>query len=308
MATSYVGRFAPSPSGPLHFGSLVCALASFLHARQHSGKWLVRIEDIDTPRIDSAMTPVILNSLQVHGLEWDGEVLLQSERLDYYQGVLKQLSNKRLCYACACSRKQIRARSDYYDGHCRELNLPETKRAIRFKQLSPDCQFTDLCLGEQCIQHKLAFEDAVLRRADGIFAYHLVVVADDIAQKVSHIIRGNDLLLLTPVHQSLYNALNADKPIYGHIPLIAQAPGQKLSKQHHSPPINDLTPLSNLKMALCYLGIRQKMLANLTTIQGVLDWAIQNWQLSKVSKQTEMLISTSNGLYSMPSVNNKQLS
>ncbi|MDT0595462.1 tRNA glutamyl-Q(34) synthetase GluQRS [Glaciecola petra] len=307
MAHSYIGRFAPSPSGPLHFGSLLCAFASFLHARQHNGKWLVRIEDIDTPRIDSAMSKVILDSLHAHGLDWDEKVTYQSDRLDYYQSVLDKLSLQHDIYACACSRKQIKARSQFYDQHCRHLQLTFLDRAIRFKHDQTNNQFDDFILGSQNIEDGIANEDFVVKRADGIFAYHLVVVADDIEQQVSHILRGNDLLSMTPVHLSLFQAMQAHIPEYGHMPVVVQAPKQKLSKQHHSPAIDDSRALENIKLALCYLGIPIHKQANLTTVHSMVGWAIKNWHLEMLPKQTELLISITNGVYSMsdePILNN----
>lgn len=300
MANSYIGRFAPSPSGPLHFGSLLCALVSFLHARQHSGQWLVRIEDIDTPRIDSSMSKVILDSLNAHGLASDKPVVKQSDRLDYYQTVLNTLSEQHHTYACACSRKQIKARGQFYDQHCRHLQLDPLDRAIRFKHLETNNRFDDFILGPQKVEYGIANEDFVLKRADGIFAYHLVVVADDIEQQVTHILRGRDLLSMTPVHLSLFKAMQAKAPEYGHMPIIVQAPHQKLSKQHYSPAIDNALALENIKLALCYLGIPKHEQANLTNVDSMLGWAIENWRLEMMPKHTEMLISITNGVYSIP--------
>lgn len=294
----YIGRFAPSPSGPLHFGSLVCALASFLHARIHQGKWLVRIEDIDTPRINPNISPVILNSLSAHGLRWDDEVLYQSQRHRQYEQVLSQLQQNKRLYACACSRKQIKARSGFYDQHCRELGHAFTDRAIRFKQMASFAKFNDLFWGEQKITHPIAHEDPVLKRADGIYAYHLAVVTDDIAQNVTHIVRGLDLLDTTPVHLSLYDALGATAPDYLHIPVIAQKPNQKLSKQHHSPAIDDSKALDNLILALQYLGMVKQKMPDFPSIESCLEWAITHWSPNLLVKQSEILISVSNDVYS----------
>lgn len=294
----YVGRFAPSPSGPLHFGSLVCALASFLHAKQHSGKWLVRIEDVDTPRVDASMSRPILSSLRTHGLVWDGDVVYQSNRNSHYEACLAALTKAELLYGCACSRKQIRARSDTYDGYCRELALPFKNVAIRFKHNTDNSKFTDLFWGQRHITQNIAREDPVLKRADGIYAYHLAVVADDIEQKVTHIVRGNDLLDTTPVHLSLFRALKAPPPKYLHIPVVVQKPNQKLSKQHCSPAIDNNCPMDNVKLALQYLGISQKKLPFSPNIERLLDWALANWSFKLLPKQSELLISVTNDVYS----------
>jgi len=296
----YFGRFAPSPSGPLHFGSLVCALASYLHAKQHRGKWLVRIEDVDTPRTDPLMAKSILNTLQAHGLTWDYHVIYQSQRKLAYETYLAKLTNAKLLYGCTCSRKQIRARSDAYDGHCRSLGLSFKNTAIRFKHNTNNSHFTDLFWGECTIRHHIATEDPVLKRADGIYAYHLAVVADDIEQKITHIVRGGDLLDTTPLHLSLFQALDAPAPSYLHIPVVVQKPHEKLSKQHFSPGVDNSQPLVNLSLALQYLGIHPEKLPKPTNIAQLLDWAITHWSIKSLPKQSELLISVANGVYSLP--------
>lgn len=297
-ASLYVGRFAPSPSGPLHFGSLVCALASFLHAKQHHGKWLVRIEDVDTPRIEAGMVDSILTSLIAHGLIWDDKVTFQSKRSSHYQEYLDKLQKAQLLYGCACTRQQIRARSKTYDGYCRKLGLSYENRAIRFVHTNDNSKFIDLRSGPCFIEHEIAKEDPVLKRADGIYAYHLAVVADDIEQKVTHIVRGIDLLETTPVHLSLYQAFNESIPEYLHIPVLAQKPNEKLSKQNHAPAINNEDAIGNIKLALQYLGISDQIIPKNFNIEQILDWAIANWSYKLLSKQSELLISVTNGVYS----------
>lgn len=294
----YVGRFAPSPSGPLHFGSLFCALISFLDARSNQGKWLIRIEDIDTPRVNPEYTDVILNSLRAHCLDWDSDLVLQSERHALYSQYLNKLNRYDLIYGCNCSRKQIRARGQFYDGHCREKQLPFEHNALRFKQQTYHNKFFDKFLGDVNITNLIANEDPVLQRADLIYAYHLAVVVDDIEQGVTDIVRGNDLLDTTPIHLALYNALGAKSPVYGHIPVLAQKPNQKLSKQHHSPGINDANPLDNLKLALKIIGYDEKLVYQFTNITKLLYWAIDNWTLIEVPRKSEILMSTINGVYS----------
>lgn len=314
--SNYVGRFAPSPSGPLHFGSLVCALASYLHAKQNNGRWLVRIEDIDTPRVDPLFTDVILNSLAAHQLNWDDTPVLQSNCISRYQHNLNVLSKHHRIYACECSRRQIRARGQIYDGLCRDRGLPFDKHALRFKLIEPNPSVHDLLWQQQDVEHPIYREDPVLKRADGIFAYHLAVVSDDIAQGVTHIVRGYDLFDTTPIHMSLYHALSANIPTYLHIPVVAQAPKQKLSKQHHSPNIDDTKALNNLKMALEYLGITSNTNLNMSdakinaklhaemskidTISELLGWAIEYWQIKLLSKQYELPITVADDTYKIP--------
>ncbi len=294
----YIGRFAPSPSGPLHFGSLFCALASYLDAKKNAGQWLVRIEDIDTPRIDPSMSKVILDSLRAHGLEWDDEVIYQSQRHDLYEQYLNLLNRKALLYGCSCSRKQIKQRSGFYDGHCRTRKLPFDKHALRFKHVENNTYFTDKHLGNVTISHPIATEDSVLKRADGIYAYHLVVIADDIEQGITHIVRGNDLVETTPIHLSLFDAFDSTRPQYCHMPVLSQKPNEKLSKQHHSPAIDDKLAADNIKLALFLMGFKKQDIPTHNRIDQLIFWAIENWSLNIVPLKREILISTANGVYS----------
>lgn len=338
--SQYIGRFAPSPSGPLHFGSLVCALASYLHAKQHQGKWLVRIEDIDTPRVDANMNDVILTSLQAHHLVWDDEVVYQSQRHRLYQKTLQQLNAHNMLYGCACSRRQIKARNAVYDGHCRHANLPLASESndysTRFINQNNTACFYDLHLQHQHITSAIASEDPVLQRKDGVYAYHLAVVADDIEQHVSHIVRGIDLLDTTPIHLALYKALQHTPPQYMHIPVVVQKPSEKLSKQHHSPAVDNASALPNLKLALRYLGIgfagslnnkthknhnvlvkteatvtikndlqQLQSMLKIDNINDLLIWAIEHWTSNLLPKQTETLICVANGVYSWPNTHNE---
>lgn len=298
IPSAYVGRFAPSPTGPLHFGSLFCALGSYLHAKQNNGKWLVRIEDIDTPRVDESTIKTILDCLQAHGLQWDDDVVFQSQRHALYDSYLDSLNKQELLYACACTRSQIRSRGLSYDGHCRLLGLPFSANAIRFIQTNDNTHFHDGMWGMTHINHAMATEDPVLKRADGIFSYHLSVVVDDIEQGVNHIVRGNDLLDTTPVHLSLYQALHKPSPRYMHLPIIVQKAHEKLSKQHYSPAVDNGNAINNIKLALIYLGLPETHLPKTGSIEQLLYWAINNWHPKLVVKQTELLISVTNDVYS----------
>jgi glutamyl-Q tRNA(Asp) synthetase len=241
---------------------------------------------------------LILDTLQAHGLLWDQEVLFQSQRQHIYTAYLNKLQHSKYLYACTCSRRQVRARSGSYDGHCRNANLPFVANSTRFKHTTNNSRFVDLFWGNKHVTHSIATEDPVLKRADGIFCYHLAVVVDDIEQKVTHIVRGYDLLDTTPVHLSLYQALSEHAPEYMHIPMVVQKPHEKLSKQHFSPAIDNTKALENLKLALVYLGVDGKKITDILTIEQILSWAIDNWHPELMPKQSELLISVVNGVYS----------
>lgn len=316
--TIYVGRFAPSPTGPLHFGSLVCALASYLHAKQHQGKWLVRIEDVDTTRANSNMVSIILESLKAHGLVWDEPVSFQSQRFKLYERYLKVLKQQNKLYGCICTRKEIKQRGKVYDSHCLNKQLALNGNAIRFKHtqscIHPKQRNTiqDLFWGKQLLSHPMCNEDPVLKRADGIYAYHIAVVVDDIEQGVNHIIRGVDLLDTTPVHLALYRELKHTIPRYMHIPLIAHEHGQKLSKQNLALAIDNSRAYQNLTLALQCLGIDENAIPSGTNtntsenIENLLQWAVEHWSYKMMPNQREVLISTTNGVYSKLDNKNKK--
>ncbi|MBW7876464.1 MAG: tRNA glutamyl-Q(34) synthetase GluQRS [Candidatus Cloacimonetes bacterium] len=260
---SYRGRFAPSPTGSLHQGSLVAALGSFLHARKAGGEWLLRIEDIDPPREVLGAKDEIIFALEAYGLTWDRDILYQSTRVQEYEKLLIHISN----YTCACSRQKIKMQGH----HIRESCTPG--KAIRFLNQVPVYDFTDLFLGPIKIAEDLAQEDFLLKRSDGYFAYQLAVVLDDLAQGMTHIIRGEDLLLATGWQLSLINSLCESAPLYGHLPLVLDKRGVKLSKQNHAKPVNYTDPLlirQNLISALSRLGYHPPDLSH----NELLNWAI----------------------------------
>ena len=254
----YIGRFAPSPSGPLHMGSLVCALASFLDARAHNGQWLVRIEDIDPPREVEGASDAILRCLQIHGLKYDQPPLFQSGQSVLYYTKLNELNQQGLSYHCQCTRKILRAGGPRYNGLCRTKQL--NAGAIRlntqaFQELGHNhlLTFTDRFCGDQhCDLTEKG--DFIIHRKDGLFAYQLAVVVDDIAQKITHVVRGEDLLSSTPYQLALFKSLAAEPPQYGHIPIVLNQDGHKLSKQRGDPGLNETTPYSNLLQALGHMG------------------------------------------------------
>lgn len=254
----YVGRFAPSPTGRLHMGSLVAAVASFLDARCHGGTWLVRIEDLDPPREVPGATSDILRTLEGHGLTWDGPVMHQSNRDHVYAKVLEDMLKKDLAYGCICTRKQLAAADGLttYPGTCR-TGLPEgtPPRSIRFKMpAGEDIVWKDRFAGMQAISRS-QIGDVILRRADGYWAYHLAVVVDDMSQGVTDIVRGADLLDSSAVHLAIQLALAATLPRYGHVPVLRNADGQKLSKQTMAEPIEISHASTSLKKSLQHLGL-----------------------------------------------------
>lgn len=289
----YLGRFAPSPSGPLHFGSLVAALGSYLEARSRGGKWLLRMEDVDAPRTVPGAAEAILHSLEVHGLEWDGEVLWQSRRLEAYAAALAQLRQTGLAYPCGCSRREIAAPGNgrsidgapRYAGTCRNGLAPGRQpRAWRLRLPDRQVDFEDGLLGR--LGHNLERDvgDMVLLRADGQYAYQLAVVVDDAFQGITHVVRGADLLDSTPRQIWLQQCLGVPTPAYVHLPLASNDRGEKLSKQTRAPALDPKRPGAALWQALAFLG--QEPPAELR--QGppgpLLEWGRQYWDLGKVPR------------------------
>ncbi|AZY50695.1 tRNA glutamyl-Q(34) synthetase GluQRS [Bordetella avium] len=263
---SYIGRFAPSPSGPLHAGSLVAALASWLDARAHGGRWLLRIEDVDRPRAVPGADAVIMQQLRDLGLFWDSEVLWQSRRDAVYQAALDRLSAAGLIYGCACTRREIAdsalrgpASADGerpYAGTCRN-GLPPGRpaRAWRLRVPAGIVTFNDRWLGPQSQDVAQTVGDFVLRRADGLWAYQLAVVADDAAQGVTDVVRGADLLTSTARQHVLGRLLDLSLPRVMHVPLVSDpATGLKLSKQNHAPALDTRDPVGTLSQAWLSLG------------------------------------------------------
>ena len=289
----YRGRFAPSPSGPLHFGSLVTALASFIHAKQHLGTWLVRIEDIDPPREQQGAASLILKTLEAYGLHWDETVLYQSQQSEKYNHLLNQLAQTQLTYHCICTRANIKALGGIYQGFCKDKQQPSTQAAIRLVNNLAIHQYHDLIQGDVKCDLALAKEDFILKRKDNLFAYQLAVVHDDIEQKISHIIRGCDLLEPTARQLTLFKTLNQAAPIFGHVPLVVSDEGFKLSKQNKAAAIDINHPQPSLLNALTFLG--QKPPAELmnASVEEIITWAVSQFDFNKVPKQSEIVLKTS---------------
>lgn len=276
------GRFAPSPTGPLHFGSLVAALASWLDARAAGGRWLVRIEDLDRPRAQPGADLDILRALARLGLEWDGEVIYQSRRSLLYEAALKRLEPH--TYWCACTRSEISDSSlglasdgaRIYPGTCRHGLAPgKARRALRLRVCAQSTiVFEDRVQGmrKQTLDREVG--DFVLRRIDGQFAYQLAVVVDDRAQGVTHVVRGADLLDSTPRQIYLQHLLGYPTPSYLHVPVVLNASGEKLSKQTGAAPIDLGCPKGEIAKALVFLRQPQT---------GDLGEAVRNWDPSRIT-------------------------
>ncbi len=285
---TYVGRFAPSPTGELHFGSLLAALASYLDARAHQGRWLLRIEDIDPPREQPGAKQRFPGILEQYGLHWDGEISWQSRRLAFYQDALDQLLAQNLAYPCECSRKQIQQRSDkpLYDRYCRYYPPAATMRcAVRVDahSLAADSHFADRIQGTQRLP-SAALDDFVVLRKDGLFAYQLAVVVDDYLQGITHVVRGSDLLEETHKQRSLQRLLRYPSLHYAHIPVAANGEGQKLSKQTFARPLTATRPVSQLLAALTFLGQQPDPALADARCDELLRWAVEHWRIEAVPR------------------------
>lgn len=279
---TYIGRFAPSPSGPLHFGSLIAAIGSYLRARAQQGSWLVRIEDIDPPREQPGAAAQILRTLERFSLHWDGEVIYQSQRHERYQAILDELYQQGKTYHCCCTRAQIQAAGGFYPGTCRDKQYPPLNAAVRLRVDAPCLSFQDQLLGLIAVEQQLASEDFILKRRDGLFAYNLAVVIDDADCGVTEVVRGADLLEPTVRQITLYQQLGWSVPSWLHLPLALQQNGLKLSKQNHAPAIDELPVVETLCQALLFLGqTLPEDIADMTA-ESLLRWAVEHWQLSSI--------------------------
>ncbi|GAB6043012.1 tRNA glutamyl-Q(34) synthetase GluQRS [Endothiovibrio diazotrophicus] len=289
-ATPYRGRFAPTPSGPLHFGSLVAALGSWMQARAAGGEWLVRMEDLDPPREMAGAADAILRSLEAHGLAWDGPVVYQSGRGEFYSTVFEELDRLGLLYGCACTRKEINegmprgAYGPVYSGRCRHGVPPGREpRALRVRVEGAELGFADPLQGwfSQHLEREVG--DFVVRRADGLTAYQLAVVVDDAEQGVSEVVRGSDLLDSTPRQLYLQRVLGLPRPGYLHLPVATNRDGQKWSKQSHAPPLDDGAPTAALIAAWRFLGQPPfEADPREATPEAFLAWGAARWQCGRI--------------------------
>ncbi len=286
-----IGRFAPTPSGPLHQGSLVTAVASYCDARSQQGKWLVRMEDLDTPRVVKGSADNILFTLEAFGFEWDDEVLYQSQRFQIYQEIVQQWIDDRLIYACSCSRKSLmNEKLRYgpsgiiYPGYCRDKRLDINKNfSLRLSlQQAGELSFNDIHYGIFNLNLRDQIGDIVIKRADGIYAYHLAVVVDDAFQRVDQIVRGADLLEVTTLHLHLNRLLNYRNASYLHLPLIKTIHGKKLSKQTGARGIDPAKAGDHLIAALRFLG--QPVTDDIIneSPENILGYAVDVWDASLI--------------------------
>lgn len=297
QASQYRGRFAPSPTGPLHQGSLVAAIASYLEAKTNNGQWLVRMEDVDELRNVKGAADCILYSLDAYGFEWQGQVLYQSKRKSAYADALQTLKNQQLVYPCTCSRKSLRARANQgdikqgklgylYPGDCSNRSfskLDERDYSIRITCPDKIISCNDQ-LGHHCSQNlKSELGDFIVRRRDGLFAYQLAVVVDDAFQNISHIVRGCDLLDSTPRQLYLQQCLNYSMPHYAHLPLILCENGDKLSKQTGAKGIGSKANIPLFVDCLKFLGQQPPTSLANECLDTVWQWAIEHWAANKIS-------------------------
>ena len=291
LSKPYIGRFAPSPTGPLHIGSLVAAMASYLDARAQQGKWLLRIEDLDPPREVPGSADSIITSLEQLGFEWDADITYQSHRHAYYEDAVEALIGDRTAYACKCSRKEIAeqlpADASYlrYPGHCRHTSLaPVGKLAIRAVTEDAIINFNDRLTGKYSQNLDTEIGDFVIRRKDGFYAYQLAVVIDDADQQVTHVVRGMDLLDSTPRQIHLQQLLGLATPSYAHTPLVLDETGNKFSKSsHHGRPLS--IDLESLLQAWHFLQQTQTNRNDFDTIPDFWQWAIEKWDINRLVKQ-----------------------
>ena len=271
-AGSYCGRFAPSPTGPLHFGSLLAALASYLDARAHGGRWLLRVEDIDPPREQPGASRAIIDSLRAHGLDWDGPVCHQHTRGDAYDAALDALERKGLLRRCYCPRRVL-GPDGACGGRCGGEGEGPAALRVRVDAAWPTA-FEDRFQGP--VAATALPEDFVVRRRDGLYAYQLAVVVDDYAQGITDVVRGADLLSVTPRQRYLQACLGYPSPRYAHCPVLLGGDGRKLSKQNHAPPLEDGNAVANLRRALELLA-QPPAPAAAATPPALLAHAVRHW-------------------------------
>lgn len=316
----YRGRFAPSPTGPLHFGSLVAAVASYLEARVRGGAWLVRMEDVDAPREQPGAAAAILRTLEACGMSWDGDVLYQSQRGAAYRAALDRLQAQGLTYPCCCTRREIAdsllsfapmrgahdaplvrasgrgARGEgardgalIYPGTCRKGLAPgKAARAIRVRVDEERIEFEDAVQGRVFQDLAADAGDFVLRRADGLYAYQLAVVVDDAEQAITDVVRGADLLDSTPRQIHLQRLLGLRAPRYLHLPAAVNAAGEKLSKQTRAAPVDERDPVPVLAQVLAFLGQAPPEQLRRAGLEEFWDWALSNWSAERIPRRRSL--------------------
>lgn len=298
MSQTYCGRFAPSPTGPLHFGSLLAALGSYCQARHQQGRWLVRIDDLDRQRTLAGAGDTILRSLEKYGLTWDGGVLYQSRRDSAYQDALSRLQGQGIVYACSCSRREIAgvaqagSAGPIYPGTCRSRqHHGEKPTALRVNTHNFGIEYEDALQGPQGCDLEREVGDFVLQRADGQFAYHLAVVVDDAEQQITEVVRGADLLSCTGPQIFLQQRLHYPTPGYLHLPVVLNRQRQKLSKQNLAPPIPLDNPVPALLAALSLLEQHHDPHLRYGSAEEICAWAASHWNPQAIPQRLELVYS-----------------
>lgn len=293
----YRGRFAPSPTGLLHFGSLVTAVGSYLQAKSQQGEWLLRIDDIDPPREQKGAAENILTTLEAFGFEWDGQVIYQSRNQLHYREAISQLCKQELAYPCSCSRAQImklnlsNENKHIYPGSCRNGVVSAcSEPSIRLRTNPQQIEFIDMIQGKQSINLEKSQGDFILQRRDGYFSYHLASGIDDAEQGITEVVRGSDLLDCTPSQLHVQNSLHLDNPKYCHLPIVVNNTGQKLSKQSHAKPIKPENAIPLLYQSLAFLGQVPPSELLEASINETWQWAISHWQLKCVPAQNRQIV------------------
>lgn len=283
---NYRGRFAPSPTGPVHYGTLVAAVGSYLQAKKNNGEWLMRMEDVDSQRkVDGADTD-ILHTLENFGFEWDGEIIYQTKQTEHYQQALEKLIARSMAFPCLCSRKQLaETDSKIYPGTCRHHSLPEKRQhAIRVLSRDINIEFNDAVLGKRSQNIKRQCGDFIIKRRDGLFAYQLAVVIDDAMQNISEVVRGADLLDSTPRQIYLQQLLNYSTPKYCHLPLAVDGSGDKISKSENATRVDIKNKEKLLISTLIFLGQKPPDDLVKSHINDIWLWAIKHWKIRNIPR------------------------
>jgi len=288
--SNYIGRFAPSPTGPVHLGTLIAAVGSYLQAKKNDGKWLIRMEDVDTTRTVRGSDSEIFHTLEAFGFEWNGEILYQSKQTEHYEYALEQLKSLSLVFPCSCSRKQLaNSNSQIYPGTCRSRQLPETgEHALRILAQDITIEFNDIVMGKQSQNMEQQCGDFVIKRRDGLFAYQLAVVVDDALQNITEIVRGSDLLDSTPRQIYLQQLLAYPTPDYCHLPLAVDSDGNKISKSEGATKVD----IKNREKLMCdvldFLGQAPPADLSASNINDIWSWAEEHWDVTHVPSKTHI--------------------
>ena len=291
----YKDRFAPSPTGPVHFGTLVAAVGSYLQAKTNNGEWLIRIEDVDITRKVEGADVDILHTLEAFGFEWHGQIIYQSSQNEYYQQALEQLISQNLVFPCLCTRKQLaiinssKMNRSMYPGTCRHRQLPQkSQHALRLLAKNKTIYFDDAVMGKQSENIKKQCGDIIIKRRDGLFAYQLAVVVDDARQGICEIVRGADLLDSTARQIYLQKVLGYSTPTYCHLPLAVDADGKKISKSDGATKVSIKNREKQLCSILEFLGQNPPADLSDSTINDIWSWAAQHWDIHQVPSKEKI--------------------